>query len=301
MRLLPLLFCLAWINVCAGAPAGEAGPSPNGLVVMFTDYGNDSIYVGMLKGAMYRVAPEVRIDTLTNSSPAYDVAAGALLLAEGVGVYPPGTTFVCVVDPGVGTTRRHIVAETESGHRLVAPDNGLLSGVAGRHGIREVREATNTAYWLPGVESSTFHGRDIFGPVAARIAMGAPMEDVGPVIGDMVTVALPAAQVEAGALVGSVSRIDPYGNVVTTIPAGLLHEQLRVAEGATVRVSIGSETFTCPYVHTYASVPPGSRLVVVQSDGFVECAINQGSLAETLHAGVHDRVVLETMGDTAAP
>ena len=293
MRVIHSLLCLILAVGCARALAEVPAPSPNGLTILFTDYGSDSLYVGILKGAMYQVAPQIRVDTLTNSSPPFDVAAGALLLAEGAAVYPAGTTFVCVVDPGVGTSRRGIVLETERGQRFVAPDNGLLTGVASRYGVRQVREATNKIYWLPGVESSTFHGRDIFGPVAARIATGSAFEGVGPEISDIVTIELPGARVEGKALTGSVARIDPYGNVVTNISAELFHQQLKLEAGARVRVSIGGETYECAYAHTYASVPQGARLILVQSDGFVECAINQGSLAEVIDAGVHDRVVLD--------
>ena len=157
-----------------------AGAKPNGLVILATDYGADSIYVGEIKGAIYNKFPQARVDSITNSIPPYDIVVGAYTLLESTGMFPSGTTFVCIVDPGVGTPRKPIVLETKDGQRYVGPDNGILSLVAEKYGVAEIRECANQELWRAGDVSHTFHGRDIFGPVAAALAGGAPMDKVGP-------------------------------------------------------------------------------------------------------------------------
>lgn len=273
------------------AIADEA-PEVTGTVVLLTDYGTDSIYVGILKGAIYKKFPDARIDAITNAVPPFDIASGAYLLAEAAPEYPKGTVFCCVVDPGVGTDRKSITIETKSGHYFVAPDNGLLTVIADRLGIRGVRECTNQSLWRDTVTSSVFHGRDIYGPVSASLARGIPFEEVGKPLEAIVRIELPSAEIDGDTIRGSVMRADPYGNLITTVTRSDL-EKLGIARGDTLIVSVGTITWTAPFVTTYANVPKGDRLVVLQSSGFVECAINQGNLAEAVQGVVHTPVTLK--------
>ena len=169
---------LCVLTLLAALPGWAA--APNGLVVLLTDFGADAVYVGALKGAMYTKFPEIRIDAISNSVPPFDVVAGAHMLAEAANEFPLGTTFCCVVDPGVGTDRKRIVLETKTGHCFVGPDNGLLSLVAHRYGLAELREIANPKLFRQGEMSQTFHGRDVFGPVAAARAGGVARGEVGP-------------------------------------------------------------------------------------------------------------------------
>lgn len=271
----------------------------NGLVIMATDYGTDSIYVGALKGAMYTKNPEVRIDTLSNAIPPYDILAGAYMIAEACDEFPMGTTFVCVVDPGVGTDRRCIVLETRSGQYFVAPDNGLLHLVAERFGIQEIREATNTALWRSGIQSSTFHGRDIFGPVAAALAGGTALEEVGPALESMLRLDIPAPRIEENVVYGQIIRIDWYGNCITNIGSDEI-DALRLRTGDLLRVQAGPHHYTAPFAGTYSDVPEGQPLVVMQSIGLTELAINQGNLAERLELEHHAPVAIAA-AQTATP
>ncbi len=265
--------------------------APNGLVVLLTDYGADSIYVGELKGAIYSEDLETRIDTLTNSVPDFDIVAGAYLLAEGCAAYPKGTTFCCVVDPGVGTERKCVVLETKAGQFFVAPDNGLLGVVAKAQGVARLHEATNRAYWRDGVESATFHGRDIFGPVSACIAVGGAITEAGPKLAEMVEIPVAESRIEDGVAYGVILRSDPYGNLVTNLRKRHL-DALSAKPGDRLTIRAGGHEYTAPYVLTYAKVPQGERLVLIQSAGFVELAINQGSLKAALGAEVHQAVSL---------
>lgn len=289
---------LAVLAIHGGGEA-LAQTKANGLVIMATDYGADSIYVGALKGAMYTKNPDVRIDTLTNAIPAYDILAGAHALAEACAAFPMGTTFVCVVDPGVGTDRRCIVLETRKGQFFVAPDNGLLHLVADRFGIQEIREATNTAIWRSGEPSATFHGRDIFGPVAASIAGGAALEEVGPPLEAMLRLDVPGPRIEQNVVYGQVMRVDGYGNCITNIGQEEI-DQLRLRSGDLLHIQAGEHHYTAPFADTYADVSAGQPLVVLQSNGLVELAINQGNLMERLALAHHAPVALAA-AQTANP
>ena len=257
---------------------------PNGLVILTTDYGTDSIYMGIVKGAIYSKFNGARVDSITNAVPAYDIAAGAYLLAEAAGEYPKGTVFVVIVDPGVGTARKSIVVETKNGYCFVAPDNGLLTLVSERFGVRQIRELTNKDYWRAQTTSTVFHGRDIYGPVGASLASGKSVEGAGEALDDIVKIKLVGSTIENGAAIGSVMRSDPYGNLVSNITAADL-ESLGIKLGDTLDVTIGKSAWSALYKRTYAEVPEGDRLVVVQSSGFVECAINKGSLADAIKEG----------------
>jgi len=257
---------------------------PNGLVILMTDYGTDSIYVGIIKGAIYSKFTGAKVDDLTNAVPPFDITAAAYLLVEAAGEYPAGTVFVTIVDPGVGTARKPIVLETKNGYCFVGPDNGMLTLVAEKFGVKQVRELTNKELWRSGTISTVFHGRDIFGPVGASLASGVPVEDAGPALEVFTKLELKRSSVQDGAASGTVMRTDPYGNVITNVTITDL-ESLGARLGDTLEVKIGKSTWTAPFKRTYAEVPEGERLVVVQSSGFVECAINKGSMANAIGEG----------------
>jgi hypothetical protein len=271
--------------------ASGAEAERNGLIVTLTDYGTDSIYVGILKGAIYSRFPGARVDSITNAVPPYDVVGGAFLLAEAAGAYPKGTVFVCVVDPGVGTSRKAIAIATIAGHYFVGPDNGLMAPAVEQEGVREVRECTNRKLWRAESTSTVFHGRDIFGPVAASLASGLAFGEVGVVLDTWVKLDVPRARIENETIHGVVVRSDPYGNLVTNIRGQML-EQVGAERGDLLRITIGDSSFAAPWLETYANAPEGEKLVVVQSAGFVECAINKGDLASAIGVGSRAEVTV---------
>lgn len=265
---------------------------PNGLIILLTDYGGDSVYVGAIKGAIYATFPQARIDAITNSVPEFDVLAGAFCLAEAAPNYPPGTTFCCVVDPGVGTERRVVVLRTKSNHVFVAPDNGLLTLVADKLGVAALYEGNNRALWRETIPSNTFHGRDIFGPLAANLASGLPVEKVGEPLGDIVRLDIPKSVVDAGKVSGVVIRVDAYGNIITNIPQENI-AALGIVENDKLQVTLGKAEFTAPFVATYGAVEKGSRLALIQSAGYLELAVNLGSLAKETGEGLYTPVVVQ--------
>ncbi len=260
-----------------------AQASPNGMVALLTDYGADSIYAGMLHGVIHTKYRDATVVDITHSVPPFDVTAGAHMLAEVVEHFPKGTVFCVVVDPGVGAERRPIAVRTASGHYFVGPDNGLLEPAVSQLGIEEARELTNQALWREGAVSHTFHGRDIFGPVSGALAGGADFSSVGPVVEEITSLEIARPEIRNGAVKGQVLRTDTYGNVVTNITESELAE-LGAQRGDELSVTIEDEAFEAPWRTTYSDVDEGQRVLLIQSAGFVELAINLGNLAEA--AGV---------------
>jgi S-adenosylmethionine hydrolase len=260
-------------------PAGDPAPARarSAPVVLLTDFGLKDDAVGLLRGVILSIAPDAPVVDLCHEVPGFDVAAGARLLQDAPGLYPAGSAFVVVVDPGVGTARRAIAARLANGSFLVGPDNGVLTAALDRHGPAEVRRITN-ARWLRGDVSSTFHGRDVFAPVAAHLARGEPFEELGPVVEGWQRLDLPKAKREGDALAGVVTALDlPWGNVWTNIPAALLDELAPV--GAMVEVVVGEATLTARRVATFGDVAEGQPLVYVNSRGDVALALHMGDFA----------------------
>jgi hypothetical protein len=247
--------------------AAACAPRLRPIVGLLTDYGTQDSYVGELKGAIYTVAPDARITDLTHQVPSFNIREGAYLLRRAVGRFPSGTIVVAVVDPGVGTSRRPVAVRTGSGKILVGPDNGLFTQVCDEEGPCVGHELSERRYWRDPRASTTFHGRDIFGPVAGHLSRGTALESVGPRVPELVRLSTTAAARDGDAVVGEVLHVDVYGNCSTNIPASL------VGEGV---FEVGGRRF--PRKATYADVPAGQAVLVVDSEGRVELALNQGHL-----------------------
>ncbi|GIF75776.1 SAM hydrolase/SAM-dependent halogenase family protein [Asanoa siamensis] len=229
-----------------------------------TDYGRLDGFVAACHGAIARIAPEARVIDVTHDIPPGDVARGAVVLAQTVGDLPT-SVHVAVVDPGVGTARRPIALRTPGG-LLVGPDNGLLIGAAeALGGVIAAVELSNPAWHAP-VVTRTFHGRDIFAPVAARLSAGAPPADAGPPIDPADLTRLPEPEVTAGAgwLAAEVISVDRFGNVQTAAKSLPAPVGTRVHVGAAAAV-VGE---------TFADAPPGELVVLVDSAGLVAVAAN---------------------------
>ncbi|HEV8360676.1 MAG TPA: SAM-dependent chlorinase/fluorinase [Candidatus Thermoplasmatota archaeon] len=257
------------------------------MITLTTDFG-DSHYTGALRGAILSVHPGARLVDLTHGVPRHNVRAGAFALAAAVPYFPRGTVHVAVVDPGVGTPRRPLLVECERG-LLVGPDNGLLLPAARRLGFKQARELTNRALWR-GEVSSTFHGRDIFGPVAAHLDQGLEPAKAGEEIADPHDLDFGQGRLEDATLVGEVILVDGFGNCVTNIAAELARKALR--EGADARVGWAGGEIEAPLRRAYAEAPPGEPLLVVGSAGYLEVAMAEGSFAERsgLEVGMQVRI-----------
>jgi len=250
-------------------------------ISFLTDYGLEDGFVAACHGAAARIAPAARIIDITHLVQPGDVRRGAAVLAQTVAYLPPAV-HVAVVDPGVGTARRAIaVAAGDS--VLVGPDNGLLSwATAALDGGKEAVQLTNGELWLHPV-SATFHGRDIFMPVAAHIAAGLPLGQAGEQIGvdDLVALPAPTSRLHDGAAEGEVMSVDRFGNVQLSIPAADAG-RLGIGIGSPVIVRCGRRQFTVPYLDTFAAGAPGEIVAFTDSAGLISLAINAGDAAQQL-------------------
>jgi len=248
-----------------------------------TDFGVVDDSVAICKAVMLRVDPEVRILDITHQVTPYSILDGARFLAGTSPYYGPGTVFVAVIDPGVGSARKAVVAKSKLGQYFVVPDNGLLTMVADRDAIAEAREITNPEWMIGGKLSSTFHGRDIFAPVGAHLARGDDWTQVGPVVAGLVRLNLKPAKLEAAGLSGEVIATDgPYGNLITNIDSGQF-AQLGYSLGDRVQFSMAGKTYSMPFVHTFSDVAKAQPLLYIDSRGNLAIAVNQGNAASVLH------------------
>jgi S-adenosylmethionine hydrolase len=232
---------------------------------------------------MLGIAPSAHIVDLTHDVRPFAIADAARFLVGATPYFPAGTVFVAVIDPGVGGSRRAMVARSQRDQYFVVPDNGLVTLVADREGLVGAREITNPAWLRPESTSATFHGRDVFAPVAAHLARGEDWTQVGPPIDAPVRLPASAANVGARGLDGTVLALDgPFGNLITDANSADL-ARLGYALGDTVVVRLGRETLRLPFVRTFGDVPQGTPLLYVDSRGRLAMAVNQGDFAAVHH------------------
>ncbi|MBD0336956.1 MAG: SAM-dependent chlorinase/fluorinase [Cyanobacteria bacterium Co-bin13] len=252
--------------------------APAPLITLLTDFGTQDAYVGIMKGVIAQICPQARVIDLTHDLSPQDLLAARFNLLTAYPYFPAGTIHVAVVDPGVGTARRGVVIQTEEG-MLVGPDNGIFSGIlATRPGIAGV-SLTQTDYWRTGRPSTTFHGRDIFAPVAAHLAKGVPISALGDPIElkSLTVLEIPAVVQEGDRVRGSVQHCDRFGNLITNLtPEHLPSEPWQAQLGEHV----------LPSAQTYGDVLPGQPLALIGSHGWLEISVNGGSAEQRFQARV---------------
>ncbi|MEM0344344.1 MAG: S-adenosyl-l-methionine hydroxide adenosyltransferase family protein [Thermofilaceae archaeon] len=266
----------------------------NPVITLLTDFGARDHYVGSMKGVILSIAPHAVIIDITHCVPKFDVRAGAFLLKAAYKYFPPGTIHVAVVDPGVGTQRRSIAIKTNS-YIFIGPDNGLLAPAALEDGVQEVRLIENPRL-TRGKVSRTFHGRDIFAPVAAYLACGLPFEEVGPLIEDGLNVpSFAHPEVRAGYLACEVMYIDDFGNVVLNATANDV-ERAGLTYGTMCRIELkGSLEIVAPFLPTYGYVAEGETLLLINSEDHLELAVNKGNAATRYGLATGDRVAVKAL------
>lgn len=254
------------------------------LLTLTTDFGLQDPFVGIMKGVILGRCPGACIVDLTHGLPPGDVRAGAFALLTAHRFFPPGTIHVAVVDPGVGSGRPALAARTRDAFFL-GPDNGLLSWVLSGVEPVEVRRLENARLWLQPV-SATFHGRDVFAPVAAHLAKGGRFDAVGPRATDWVRLPWPAADKTSTGWRGEVVYVDRFGNAITNLPASAAAD---ARPGACVQLPGRRRV---PLGAFYQAVPSGRPVAVPGSSGFLEIAINGGDAARALKLRVGTPVML---------
>lgn len=245
------------------------------IVTLLTDFGSSDHYVGAMKGVILGICPDARLVDITHEIEPYDITGAAFTLAQAWSCFPKGTVHLIVVDPGVGGTRRPLIAEAE-GHLFVAPDNGVLSMLPPRFTAYEI---TDERFFRKPV-SQTFHGRDIFGPAAAYLAQGRNRAEFGNAIADPVMLPISdPIEKTPGVWEGLVLRVDRFGNLITNFRseflAGQYPKELEIRIGNAVIVRLAK---------SYSQITQTEPFVIVGSSGYLEVSVNKGSAASALNA-----------------
>lgn len=257
-------------------------------IALLSDFGHTDPFVGILKGVILSIHPEARIVDLCHGVAPQDIGHGAHLLDISLEYFPKGTIFCTVVDPGVGTTRRAVLVETKD-YFLLGPDNGVLWPAASRNTICRVIQLTRSRYFLSKV-SATFHGRDIFAPVAAHLSTGIDPGAFGPQITHLTPFDFAAPEPFKGGLILTVRHIDTFGNICLNLTG----EQFMpfADKGFLLRVNQAEIT---RYYAAYAEAPEKEPFVVIDSAGFVEIAVKNGHAASQLDVGKQDSDIKVTI------
>ena len=258
-----------------------------GLITILTDFGEDDWFVASMKGVIASLAPRARMIDITHRVPPGDIRRGGLALRCAYRCFPPGTVHLAVVDPGVGT-ERGVLAARAGGYVFVAPDNGLLSWILREEKDRTVFRAEKRELFLPEI-STTFHGRDVFAPLAGRLAAGLPVEETGPLHPEPVIFPPPLLRSRGeGCWEAEIIGRDRFGNCLTS----LTREETGGGGAAELILTAGHRDLRLPFADCYGAVEDGGLLAVWGSCGFLELAVNGGSAARELGLADGERITL---------
>ncbi len=249
------------------------------IIALLTDFGTRDPYAAAMKGVILSLQPDATLVDLTHEVPPQDIVAGAFILAEARPFFPPGTIYLAVVDPGVGTERRALAAQALECF-WVGPDNGLFHLIFQESDPLDIVSLENPGYFRATV-SPTFQGRDLFAPVAAHLSRGTPLHDLGPAVTDPAILPWPQTVITPEAVRGEIVYVDGFGNLLSNIKG---QDLLAWGEGKSYLVILGSLTLG-GLVHTYGDVPPGQFLALIGSHGYLEIACSQGNAARRLGVG----------------
>ncbi len=287
--------------MAVGTPNGRPGLRPEGdlgcllvqTISFLSDFGLTDEFVGVVHGVVLRIEPKLRVIDVTHGIERGNVRAGALALLRAVQYLPEGVALV-VVDPGVGTSRRPIAAETPWGH-FVGPDNGVLApAVTMVGGASAIVALEDERFRIPSLGGATFDGRDVFAPAAAVLAAGqAAIKDLGPALANdsLAPLLLPLVEPEGDGIRGEVWWLDQFGNCQTNVSADDL-AGLGLAPGGQMILQVGGTEYDLPWVVAYGDVEPGQPLVHIDSYGLMAVAVREGSAAERLNLTGGHPVVL---------
>ena len=255
------------------------------FITLTTDFGTSDWFVGTMKGVIGGIAPAARVVDLTHAVPPGDIRAGAFALAAAYHFFPRGTIHVAVVDPGVGSARKAIAVRTTK-YLFIGPDNGLLSWALRKEKVGSIHAIENPAWFLQPL-SRTFHGRDLFAPVAGHLSRGVPIAKLGPRLNNFVRLPWPEPRVTRRGIEGEILYIDQFGNAITNIDTGVLD---RLGKGKTFVYRAGKRL--CPVGSFYEAVATGFPVAVLGSSNLLEISINGGNAEKTLRLGLGEKVLL---------
>lgn len=263
-------------------------------ITLTTDFGHKDPFVGIMKGVIFGINPQAQVIDLSHGIPPQDVMAAALVLQHSLPFFPRGSIHVAVVDPGVGSERRPILIGAEGAY-FVGPDNGILSLAVEKKKINWVVELSEESYHLKP-KSATFHGRDIFAPVAAHLSLGIPVSEFGAPVADYVRLRLPEIVRTAGSIRGEVLYIDGFGNLITNIR----ERDLQTFQPQNCSVSVSGVTIN-GISPNYSSAGPSQYAAVINSWGLLEISCFKGNAQQRSGAKVGDAVYARANAERQTP
>ena len=259
-------------------------------IVLTTDFGLNDEYVGVLKGVILSINRQATIIDLSHGIPPQAVGRAADVLFHNFPYFPEGSVHVCVVDPGVGTARRIIVAKA-CNQMFIGPDNGVFSRILKADPGADVYELSNEDWFLENI-STTFHGRDMMAPAAARLSLGASIEEAGPRIttDSCVTISTTAPLLSEDEIRGEISAIDRFGNLITNIETSLLMD-FGLVPGLTVRI----KSHLLQFIQgSYGHLPDNQPTAIINSSGMLELCVKNDNAATILEVGIGEKVVVKS-------
>ncbi len=257
------------------------------IIGIVTDFGLNDYYVAAMKGVIKNICPDVEIIDITHGIPKWSVLDASYILSCCYDDFPRDTVFLVVVDPGVGT-QRHPIAIRSRNYYWVAPDNGVATNTALRDGILETRIIENSRlFWKK--KSYTFHGRDIFAPTAAWLACGFPFEKVGRILNRPVVIKEMEPIIQENVLIAHVIHIDDFGNAALSVSKKLI-EELGVSYGDKIYIEVRNKRFSLPFLESFGKVEKGEPLMLVNSCGKLEIALNRGNASRYFALSQGDEV-----------
>ncbi|MGQ9645072.1 MAG: SAM hydrolase/SAM-dependent halogenase family protein [Thermodesulfobacteriota bacterium] len=258
------------------------------IITLLTDFGSRDPYVASMKGVMLSINSQCILIDITHQVKPHDIREGAFTLAQAYASFPKGTIHLAVVDPGVGGPRRPLLFVTKN-YFFVGPDNGLLTIALRAEILSQVIVLTNQKYFLPKI-SSTFHGRDIFAPVAAHLSLGVKPPSFGPSIKSWQTLSFPGARMTQGKLIGEIVHVDVFGNLVTNIDSKSLFQ---FAHGRPFVIKAGKRIIR-GLKEGYWEGSVGEAMAVIGSAGFLEIAIREGNAQRILRIKRGDQIMVSS-------
>ena len=263
-------------------------------ITLTTDFGTRDWFVGTMKGVILGINPKASVVDMTHEIPPGDIRAGAFALMASCRFFPKGSLHVAVVDPGVGSQRRAIAVQTAK-YVFIGPDNGVLSWALSREKIKTIRQLENRRYFLEPV-SRTFHGRDVFAPVAAHLSRGVALERLGRELQDFIRLPWPEPTMQHDEIRGEIVYIDRFGNAITNIHA----EMIPKGRTSTCEV-IGKRKVNCALAALYGAAPVNRAVAVIGSSELLEIAVNGGSAARQFGLKTGDRVIVRISSPSHRP
>lgn len=259
------------------------------MITLLTDFGLQDTYVGVMKGVIKTINPEVEIIDLTHNIPPQNIIAGSFALASAVDFFPHHTIHLAIVDPTVGSERKIIAIAFEKGY-IICPNNGIVTGILKKYKPQQVYELTNSKYWLHSNPSKTFHGRDIFAPMTAYLSKGIKLETLGKRIKkeDLIILDNTYPIIKDNEIIGTIQYIDTYGNLITNIPNYLLENKSWYIQEKEQKI----------YPHsTYSSVKKDELITLFGSHGYIEISVNQGNAQKVLNKQYNNNIVVKLIAE----